>query len=291
MINKTSLEKESVTFALHGSNVNSQYSISDDLQSVEIDEGQINQVIHNITINAVHAMPMGGTIKISAKNIKSCVICNLPVRKEGYVKISFEDCGIGIPREYLSKIFDPYFTTKQQGSGLGLATSHSIISRHGGCITVDSKIGIGTTFSIYLKSSNIKESNQKETPKIEPCEGGRILVMDDQKSIMEFLRNSLTSLGYEVICAKDGAEAVRLFKKAKRPFDLVILDLTVPGCMGGKEAMEKIKEIDVSVKAIVSSGYNNNPIMSNPEMHGFNAVIAKPYSIEELHAVIRKVTI
>lgn len=283
--------KESVTFALHGSNIISKYNISDDLQSVEIDEGQINQVIHNITINAVHAMPMGGTIKIDAENVESCEVCSLPLREEGYVKISFEDSGIGIPNEYLSKIFDPYFTTKQQGSGLGLATSYSIIARHGGCITVDSEIGKGTTFSIYLKASNKKESNMLVTPKIEPCGRGRILVMDDQISIREFLKDSLISLGYEVICAKDGIEAVSLFREAEKPFDLVILDLTVPGSMGGRETIEKIKEIDVNVKAIVSSGYNNDPIMSNPELHGFKGVIAKPYSTEELFEVIRKITI
>lgn len=286
------LIRESVTFAMRGSNITCDFSLPEDLPTVEVDEGQISQVIHNLIINAEQAMPGGGIIKAYAENLSVTPSSGLPISDGEYVKIAITDTGVGIPRENLIRIFDPYFTTKEEGSGLGLATVYSIIKNHGGYITAESEIGAGTTFYIYLPASQ-KEVVSKKVAEEGPLHGkGNILVMDDEDVVRAVADAILTELGYDVEFAKDGNRAIELYKKAKdsgTPFDAVILDLTIPGGMGGKEVIKKLVEIDPDVKAIVSSGYSSDPIMSDFIKYGFKAVMAKPYRVAELSRIVHKV--
>jgi PAS domain S-box-containing protein len=287
------LVEESATFALRGSNVKCEFSLPDDLWAVEVDEGQINQVITNMVINADEAMPKGGILHIRAKNTTIKRKGALPLAKGKYVEITIEDHGIGIPKEHLDRIFEPYFTTKQKGSGLGLATSYSIIKSHDGYITVESELGVGTTFHVYLPASEKPALEKKEAAKEVPVRGqGRILIMDDEEIIREMLSRMLSLAGYRVEVSKDGAEAVAKYAETKslgQSFDAVILDLTVPGGMGGKEAIKKLLEIAPDVKAIVSSGYSTDPIMADFKKYGFSAVVTKPYSVGELERTLRSV--
>lgn len=288
-----SLLRDSATFAMRGSNITCDFSISEDLSPVEVDEGQITQVIHNLIINAEQAMPEGGAIKVSAGNISVSPSTGLPVQDGEYVKITVSDTGTGIPRENLIRIFDPYFTTKEEGSGLGLATVYSIIKNHGGYVTAESEPGAGTTFYIYLPASLHKEIAPEKAVEEGPIHGkGRILVMDDEEIVRAVAEAILTELGYEVEFALDGASTIEAYKFAKKsgnPFDAVILDLTIPGGMGGKDTIKKLLEVDPAVKAIVSSGYSSDPIMSDFTKYGFSAVIAKPYKVAELSMIVHKV--
>lgn len=291
--------KGSVSLALAGSNVLCQCHMPDDLWPVEFDEGQIRDVIHNILSNAVHAMPAGGVVKIPGENVivrAEKGNKGLPLPDGKYVKISVEDQGIGIPDEHLPLVFDPYFSTKQRGTqkgmGLGLATAFSIIKKHKGYITVESKVGAGTTFQIYLPAS------EKAFPETRPVKEefiggkGKILVMDDEEMIRDLAGRLLSRFGYVAGFARDGAEAIEMYRKAGDsgdPFDAVILDLTIRGGMGGEEAVRKLMEIDPEVKAIISSGYCNDPIMANFREHGFKGVIAKPYQARELAEALQEV--
>ncbi|MEA3415955.1 MAG: response regulator [Thermodesulfobacteriota bacterium] len=286
------LLEDTTLFALTGSNVRCEFSIPSDLWPVEADEGQISQVINNLIINADHAMPGGGIIKVSAENTAVDVKQGLPLKEGNYIKISIEDQGVGIPEEHLQKIFDPYFTSKQKGSGLGLATAYSIVKKHDGYVQVESELGKGTTFNIYLPASSKEILIEKEPGERIHTGKGKILVMDDQEVIREVAGEMIEVLGYEVEFAKDGAEAIELHKKAKKsaqPFDAIIMDLTIPGGMGGKETIQKLIEIDPETKAIVSSGYSNDPIMADYRKYGFCGVIAKPYKIKELGEILYKV--
>ena len=292
IISIADLIKEAANFALSGSNVKCEFSIPDDLWLIEVDEGQISQVINNIIINADQAMPRGGIIKVSCKNVIVSKEGDLPLKQGRYVKISIKDQGIGIPKKYLSKIFDPFFTTKKKGSGLGLATAYSIIKRHGGHIFVESEVGVGTTFHIYLPVLKRKEKIIKGEIREEIKGSGRVLLMDDEDIVLEVVGEMLRTLGYKVGFAKDGNEAIKLYKRAKasgHPFDAVIMDLTIPGAMGGKEAIKKLIEIDPEVKAIVSSGYSTDPVMADFRKYGFCGVIAKPYEMKELGKILKKV--
>jgi PAS domain S-box-containing protein len=284
--------KETATFVLRGSNIKCELSIPDDLWLVDIDQGQINQVVSNLVINAQQAMPDGGIIEVTAENIMSNAVNMLPLQAQKYVRISIKDHGIGIQKENLQKIFDPYFTTKKGGSGLGLATCYSIMKRHDGYIAVESEVGIGSTFHIYLPASETKFLPGSAAQERFARGQGKILVMDDHDNIRVLVKEMLSRFGYEVELAKDGTTAIDLYKKARdcgRPFDVVIMDLTVPGGMGGKEAIKRLLEIDSSVKAIVSSGYSNDTIMAEYREYGFSGVIVKPYRIEEMMSVLRKV--
>jgi CheY-like chemotaxis protein len=244
-------------------------------------------------------MPEGGLIEVSAENVTSDDdLSNL--RNGNYVKISISDCGIGIPQKNLEKIFNPYFSTKKlgdkKGTGLGLSICHSIIRKHGGNVTVASKYRRGATFQIYLPSANGKSLDQRTADTTEqeiPIFGeGRILVMDDEAMIRKLAGELLRYLGYDVDFALDGAEAVKRYQQAmdsKKPFDAVILDLTVKGGMGGKEAIEKLSKIDPNVVAIVSSGYCNDPGITDFGQYGFSGVVTKPYTMSELGEKLNRV--
>ncbi len=279
-------------FAVRGSNVRCKLSIYDELFTVDVDEGQIGQVINNLIINSVHAMPRGGEIHVKAQNVLIDVQQGLPLRDGNYVKIIVHDNGVGIPKDILPRIFDPYFTTKHKGSGLGLATSYSIIRNHDGLITADSEVGIGTTVCVYLPASERKLQTSLDLEETAVTGGGRILLMDDEELIREVAREILSTLGYEVEVARNGAEAISLYRTARKsshPFDVVVLDLTVPGGMGGLETVERLLQIDPGVKAVVSSGYSNDPIMADCAEYGFRGVVAKPYTARELSATLRAI--
>jgi len=279
----------SVNFALSGSNVRSKIHKPEKLWPVLADLGQLNQVANNLLINAIQAMPNGGTIRVLGENIvlDDDEITTLPAGR--YVRLSVADEGDGIPEAILSRIFDPYFTTKPTGSGLGLATSYSIIRKHHGCILVDSQEGIGTTFHVYLPACDLKKIELADSQFVLNRGRGRILVMDDDERIREVAAQILDSIGYEVHTVADGSATLQMYKEATEkglPYDAVILDLTVPGQMGGKETVGELLKMDPQACVIVSSGYYNDPIMADHEKWGFKGVIPKPYGVKELSETV-----
>ncbi len=263
--------------------------IPENLWLVEIDENQISQVISNLLMNAEQAMPQGGEITIQAENITVTDKANFPLTPGNYVKITLKDQGIGIPKKYLDKIFDPFFTTKKKATGMGLTIAYAILKNHGGYLTVESEVGVGTAFSFYLPATLASiEPTQMAEVKLIPGQG-KILLMDDDKMILDVIGLMLEKLGYQVGLAKGGAEALELFKQAwldEKPFDAVILDSKIPGGMGGQETLNKLREINPQVKAIISSGYSDDPAMSNFKKHGFSGVLPKPYRITKLSETI-----
>jgi PAS domain S-box-containing protein len=288
------LVRDSAGFAMRGSNVRCDFRFGEDLLPVDVDAGQMGQVFNNLLINACQATPEGGTIKIDAQNVDIRSAEGMPLPEGKYVKISIRDHGTGIPEEHLQRIFDPYFTTKQKGSGLGLSIVHSVIRNHSGNITVESRLGVGTTFIIYLPASTEKVVRKELKGEAHIPGRGRVLLMDDEEIVRKVSGEILKEMGYEVELASDGEEAIRLYKTAmasSRPFDAVIMDLTVPGGMGGKEAIQKLREADPEVKAVVSSGYSQDPIMARYKEYGFCEVIAKPFSSIELGQIMRKVIV
>jgi two-component system cell cycle sensor histidine kinase/response regulator CckA len=283
---------DSCEFAARGSNVRCEFSVPHDIYPVEVDEGQISQVIGNLVINAEHAMPRGGVIHVRVENLLVTEDDEIPLADGKYVRISVKDHGAGIPAKTLPKIFDPYFTTKLKGTGLGLATAYSIVKGHEGLIMVESEMKVGTTFHIYLPASQKPMTEEKDSDQKVVTGAGRILVMDDEEPIRDMAMAILSMLGYEVDAAKDGDEAFDLYRSAKdsgSPYTAVILDLTVPGAMGGRETLPRLIEIDPEVRAIVSSGYSNDPVMSNYKSYGFSGVVAKPYTPEELSQTLDRV--
>lgn len=284
------LIKDTVNFCLTGSNLKCIFRISEDLKTVEIDAGQISQVLNNIVINAKQAMPKGGLIEVYAHNV---VIENdIRYQTGQYVKIIIKDHGPGISREYHSKIFDPFFTTKPNGSGLGLATSYSIIKKHDGYIEVESSEGAGASFLIYLPVSESQPIDSDPSHPFSQTGHGKILLMDDEDTIRSVVGEMLTLSGYQVVSAQDGSEAIAVYKSAfenGQPFDVVIMDLTIPGGMGGQEALAHLLAIDPEIKAIVSSGYANDPIIADYQKYGFAGVVIKPYKFDELSEILAKV--
>jgi PAS domain S-box-containing protein len=286
------LIRDSALFALRGSDVRCSFELPDNLWSAEVDEGQISQVISNLVLNSDQAMPEGGTIEVLANNLVLGDSDGLPLPPGDYVQITLRDSGIGIPRENLSRIFDPFFTTKHEGSGLGLATVHSIIAKHGGHIRVDSEPHLGTTFTITLPASNAKLLKSPGSIPSQRHGAARILVMDDEEMILSMVSNMLRYFGYEADTAFDGEECIRKYREAMktdRAFDLIIMDLTIPGGLGGKDTIHQLLGIDPDVKAIVSSGYSNDPVMADHEKYGFKGVVCKPYNLKELEAALLKV--
>ncbi len=283
------LIKDSASFVLSGSKVSLKLNLDDNLHPVLIDEGQLSQVIQNLIKNAEQAMPLGGKVTIGADNLQIVKEELPPLPPGAYVRISISDQGPGIHEPDLPRIFDPYFTTKPEGNGLGLAVAYSIIRNHNGFLAVESKTGKGSIFRIYLPATEQHPLTLNRPSPISRKSGFRILVMDDQTAILQVAVEMLDFLGYETATAKDGAGAVALFQEAleaRRPFDLVMLDLTIPGGMGGRETLEKLRELDPGVKAIVASGYATDPIMSNFAEFGFSGVISKPYNLENLGAAL-----
>jgi len=286
--------EETAGFNLRGSNVKCFYTFPENIWKVQADRNQLSQVISNLIINADQAMPEGGVIRISLENTIINKETTLPLKEGKYVKLTIEDTGLGIAKKHLSRIFDPYFTTKQKGSGLGLATTFSIIEKHNGYITADSKLGAGTTFYIYLPAITTGETKQSEPSKKElrnHKKEGRILLMDDEKIVRHALSRMLERLGYTVEPVTEGEEALAQYKEklgTEQSFDAVILDLTVPGGMGGKETIKKLTELDPNVKALVSSGYSNDPVLANYKDYGFKGIIIKPYDSEELSKAVNK---
>ena len=279
---------DTASFALRGSAINIEYAIDENLWPVEVDEGQISQVIHNMVINAIQATDDSGKIKISAANLTGQYDSNVKS-----VRIVIEDNGHGIERELLSKIFDPYFTTKSQGSGLGLATSHSIISNHEGSISVISNVGKGTSFQIVLPVKDQVDTAKSDLiTKTSDNLRLKVLVMDDEEMVLDISSRMLAKLGHSYELARDGEEAIERYVNASRsgnPFDVVIMDLTVKGGMGGSVAMERLLELDPDIKAIVSSGYSNAPVMSDYRKYGFRGIVSKPYRLDELSAMLDSV--
>jgi two-component system cell cycle sensor histidine kinase/response regulator CckA len=289
------LLKEATAFVLSGSRSTCRFDIEDDLWPAEIDVGQISQVIENLVINASQAMPQGGTIRMTARNtmIDEAKHERYPKLNKGrYIEVIIQDEGGGISAEDMPRVFDPYFTTKKGGSGLGLATSYSIVHKHEGLMTVESELGHGATFTLVIPASD-KPLPEKPEVGERPIPGkGRILVMDDEMVIRKILEAALDKLGYTSASVSDGQAALEAYQQAMRdgePFDAVILDITVPGGMGGEEAIELLKAVDPEVKGIVSSGYTTGGAMSMPELLGFRGVIAKPYSIQQLSQVLHTV--
>ncbi len=278
---------ESIDFILHGSSIKTETFIQKGLWTPEVDRNQISQVIQNLILNSVESMPEGGVISVSC--INKTFETNHS-RQGNYVQITITDTGTGISKENLERIFDPYFSTKRTGSGLGLAVTHSIIHKHGGFIDVHSEKGEGTTFTIFLPVENTGKNSALQTVRLKPSENIKnlsILVMDDEKAIRILLGNMLKKLGHSATLVANGEQALGIFKPGE--FDLAILDITIPGGMGGIETIKKLKVIDPHIKALVSSGYANSPIMSAYESYGFSAALTKPYLLDELKTAIEKI--
>lgn len=287
------LIRDSAEYILHGSNVKVSYDIPVDLWPVEIDPQQINQVIQNLVLNARQAMKEKGNLEITCRNIENCNSSN-EIDSKQCVRITITDNGCGITAEALPKIFDPYFTTKNDGSGLGLSICHSIIKKHGAHISVQSVPESGTTFTVTLPvipDKNAEQPSQERKDMTISYQQKRILIMDDDQMIVELSKQILEHLGHEVVASKDGETALEYYQKAmieNNPFDIVIMDLTIPGGMGGKETIKELMRIDPDARAVVSSGYSHDPVMAEYWKYGFKAVIVKPYQVEDLKKVIQE---
>ena len=295
-VDTTDLVRETVTFNLSGSNIIPRFDLPRDLWPVKADKGQISQVFANLVINAKQAMPGGGTLYVTGMNVEEPACPDTGRPGDKYVRLAMRDEGIGIPSKIIDRIFDPYFTTKQSGNGLGLAIVHSIIARHKGQIRVDSVPDIGTTITLFLPAD---PAGIAEKPEIflnsDPCDdknAWRILFMDDNEMIRQLGKTMLMNFGHSVELTCDGEEAVNIFEVAMKkgePFDLVILDLTVPGGMGGKEAVKGLLEIDEKARVIVSSGYSSDPVLANHEDYGFCGCLVKPFEMMSLKNEIDRV--
>lgn len=286
--------REAAEFVLRGSAVRCDYDFEGGLWPADVDRGQIGQVVHNLVLNAVQAMPQGGVIRVRARNIILGADEIAALAAGRYVLLSIADTGPGMAPPVVAKLFDPYFTTKKGGSGLGLATVHSIVRRHRGHIEVQSEIGHGAVFRIWLPAAEGAAAADSVAPSaVIPARlSGRVLVLDDEEDIRRLVASLLRRLGLEPVVVADGAAAIRAYVEARnegRPFALAIMDLTVPGGMGGREAMESLRALDPGIRAIVSSGYSNDPVMANYREHGFCGMVEKPYAVDKLMECIGRV--
>ena len=281
--------EESSALALSGSTVSCELKLDGELDNVMADPHQLSQVFNNILINSWQAMPEGGSISVSAQNVFVRSENDSGLLEGNYVKIVIADQGTGIPGEHLEKVFDPFFSTKKMGSGLGLATSYSIIRKHGGAIGISSANHGGAVVTIHLPASRDEVVVELATRLPSSTLSGRVLVMDDEPMILEVCEEILTQLGFLVRCASDGDQAVRIVKeeleKGNR-FRFVFLDLTVPGGRGGVPAKKEIRKIDPDIQGIVTSGYADDPVLSSPESYGFSAKIAKPFRKSEFKDIV-----
>lgn len=287
------LVEEAVSFSLHGSNCRETFEFDEELWPLVADAGQLHQVLNNLVLNAIQAMPGGGLISVKTNNVVIATMENPALKPGRYVRISIADQGGGIPHENLSKIFDPYFTTKDKGTGLGLTSAYSIVRRHEGLVHVESSPGTGTTFEILLPAApGISQDLQREKFEGRTLnDSKRILVMDDEEMIRSLARSMLSRLGCKAVTCSDGAEALRLYQdslQSNEPFSAVILDMTVPGGMGGKEAAEKIRVLDKDAVLIISSGYSTDSLIGVTGENLFNASIKKPYNLGQFARIIEK---
>jgi two-component system cell cycle sensor histidine kinase/response regulator CckA len=283
------LVRDAATFVLRGSNVSCLFEFPKDLWGAEFDPGQITQVVQNLAINADQAMPEGGTLSVRGENVTVTASYRLPLKPGRYVRITVEDEGCGIAQENLGKIFDPFFTTKQNGTGFGLSTAYSIMKNHGGYLSVESKVGVGSRFYLFLPAlQGTVEAVKKERPPIR--EGrGKILVMDDDRSLLDVYGRLLSHLGYDPTVVVDGTEALQRYREARQggePYAAVIMDLTIPGAMGGRETIKRLLDLDPGAVAIIASGHTNDPVLTNFRQYGFREVISKPFTAEKLSEVL-----
>jgi PAS domain S-box-containing protein len=284
VVDLKTLVPSTVEFVLAGSQLVPRYDIDNRLHKISADPIQIEQVINNLIINAVQAMPRGGNLFIRVKNIE--MECDdLTTESHPLVRLEIEDKGMGIPPEHLDKIFDPFFTTKATGNGLGLSTVRSIVRNHGGTVAVESREGEGTKFLVTLPATYDDAGQSVQEHQIEAAKHGSILVMDDEESILDVLQIMLENFGYKVECVRTGEEAIKSYQRRLamgRPFNVVIMDLTIRGGMGGKDAIQEIRSMDQAARVIVSSGYSNDPIMAHPQEYGFTDVLQKPFTMQDI---------
>lgn len=287
------LIQEAVRFAVRGSQVAAHIHVVDDLHAASIDQGQVHQVLHNLLINACQAMPDGGEVHVRAENVRARAgeLAHLPAGR--YVRIEIEDDGCGIPAEHLDRVFDPYFTTKETGSGLGLASAFSVVRNHDGHIEVTSVVGAGTTFTLYLPATDqAVEEVREEATLAKPRGGMRILLLDDDDDVRLVMREQLERLAYEVEVAADVESAVRIYSSALeggKPHDLVILDLLIPGGLSGQDALDTLVSLDPTVRAVACSGQASHTSMRDPRRHGFCATLPKPFTSAELETLLAEV--
>lgn len=283
-----------IQFTLSGARVSRNIIIAEDLDLVDIDTTQFGQVIHNLLLNAIQAMPEGGTLNLEGRNRQITEKDTLTLSPGRYVQVSITDTGVGIPEEYQKKIFDPFFTTKKEGSGIGLATAYSIIKRHNGYITVESEEKRGTTFTVFIPSSS-SALTAKDQPQVRPFperHTGRILIMDDDEMILKSTGSLLRTMGFEVDTVSDGEEALEISRRMRdmgKRYDCILMDLVIPGGMGGLDTITPMREIDPEVCIVVSSGYSQEEVLSNYRDYGFDGVIPKPYKIDELSSELNKI--
>jgi CheY-like chemotaxis protein/TusA-related sulfurtransferase len=299
-VKKTASIRELVTectrFALSGSPVKPAFDVHPELWAADVDTGQVGQVVQNLVLNAMQAMQKGGVLEVALHNIDldaESIPADAPLVPGKYVRLNVRDTGTGIPADVLNRIFDPYFSTKEKGSGLGLAISYSIVRAHGGAITVESEMGVGSTFTVYLPASSAAATvAPAPRPEINVRRSGRVLIMDDEDMVAEVAQEMIESLGYTTQRACNGDEAIRMFNEAEQagePYDLVLLDLTVPGGMGGAEAVKYIREMRNDVCVLVNSGYADDSVLARYRDYGFDGVLAKPFTILDLRRVLREV--